>query len=243
MEKVTGKRVSAYLIDIIIIYLVVLLFSSIEILNPSAKKYEEATSEYSTLYSEYMLAVQNGSSGLEETESQLTNINYDISYYGASIIIVGIVASTLYFVVFEYFNKGQTIGKKILKIRVVTKDNKKPNFAKIASRSLIKYNILTGSSILIGVVVLLLLGFTSKAFYIKYAIIIQSFDMAFAGATLLFMMFRKDGKGLHDIISGTQVCKVETAESIKEAEYIENEVKEEAPKKIAKKRSAKKETK
>ena len=40
MEKVTGKRVSAYLIDIIIIYLVVVLFSSIEILNPSAKKYE-----------------------------------------------------------------------------------------------------------------------------------------------------------------------------------------------------------
>jgi uncharacterized RDD family membrane protein YckC len=243
MGKITGKRVSAYLIDIIIIYLIVALFSSIEILNPSAKKYEKAQKEYTNLYSEYMLAVQNGSSGLEETERQLTNINYDLSKYGASIIIVGLAASILYFVVFEYYNKGQTIGKKILKIKVLTNDNKRPSFKKIASRSIIKYNLLTGSSIIVGVIVLLLLGFTSKSFYIKYAIIIQSFDMAFAGATLLFMMFRKDGKGLHDIISGTQVCKVETAESIKEAEYIENEVKEEAPKKIAKKRSAKKETK
>ena len=91
--------------------------------------------------------------------------------------------------------------------------------------------------------ILLLLGLTSKAIYVKYSIIIQSFDMAFAGATFLFMLFRKDGKGIHDIISGTKVCKIEVGENIKEAEYIENEVKEETPKKIAKNSIVKKEKK
>lgn len=243
MEKVTGKRVSAYLIDIIIIYLIVALFSGIEVLNPSAKKYEEARNEYSTVYNEYMLAIQNGSSELDEIEKQITDINYDLSKYGLSIIVIGLAASVLYFVVFEYYNKGQTIGKKILKIKVVTNDNKRPSLGKIATRSVIKYNVLMGSSIAIGVIVLLLLGLTSKAIYVKYSIIIQSFDMAFAGATFLFMLFRKDGKGIHDIISGTKVCKIEVGENIKEAEYIENEVKEEAPKKIAKKSIVKKEKK
>lgn len=243
MEKVTGKRVSAYLIDILIIYLIVALFSGIEILNPTAKEYEKARSEYTTVYNDYTLAIQNGSSELDEIEKQITDINYDLSKYGISIIIIGLAASVLYFVAFEYYNKGQTIGKKILKIRVVTNDNKRPSLGKIAARSIIKYNVLTGSSIFIGVIVVLLLGLTTKAFFVKYSIIIQSFDMTFACATFLLMLFRKDGKGIHDIISGTQVCKVETNESIKEAEYIEKDAKEETPKKITKKAIVKKEKK
>ena len=244
MEKVTGKRVFAYIIDVIIIYMIVALFSSIEAINPMSKEYDRAATAYSDLYTDYMQAIQSNASELEILETELTSLNYDISYFGAPIIIVGIVASILYFIVFEYFNKGQTIGKKLMKIKVVSKEKGKPSFVQIACRSLIKYNILTGSSIIVGTVILILLGLASKEVYIKYAVIIQSLDMAFAAGSLICMMFKKDGRGLHDIISETLVCKVEGNSAVKEAEYVESKKTEEpkaALKKPVKKRKTNKE--
>ena len=43
---------------------------------------------------------------------------------------------------FQYFNKGQTIGKKLLKIRISGKDNKKVGIGQLVLRSIIIYQIL-----------------------------------------------------------------------------------------------------
>lgn len=60
------------------------------------------------------------------TDSTFTTyaFRFDIvSWYGR--VIINIIVPVLYFGLFTYFTNGQTIGKKIMKIRVVSLINKK----------------------------------------------------------------------------------------------------------------------
>lgn len=224
MKKVTVKRVAAFLIDIIFIYLIVSLFSNIEVLNPHYKEYEKATNEYIELYEDYTTAIKNNASGQEEIVAQVTEKSYEVSKYGYTVTIIGLVVSTLYFVVFEYFNKGQTVGKKLLKIKVTNDEGKRPTFAQCLIRSSLKYNIILGGSIALGIINVLVLILGSKSVYLQYTPWIQSVDFSIAAVSLLFMMFRKDGKGLHDMLAHTNVLSTMSEVSdVKEANYTENQ--------------------
>ena len=226
MKKVTGKRVIAYLIDIIIVYLIVSLFSGIDGLNPTAKEYNNAYEEYTQVYRQYTEAIQHGASELQVIEDQLTEISYYVTLYGATITLINIVCSIIYFIVFAYYNKGQTLGMKLLKIKLVSEDKKKLTFLQVMSRSLLIYSIFTGTASFI------LLELASKATFLKYSVSIQALDIAIVAVSLIMMMFRKDGKGVHDMFANTLVVSsVEPKEDVKEAEYTE-EVKKEPKKQI-----------
>ncbi len=233
MKKVTWKRTMAYLIDIILIYLVVSMFSNIEAINPTFEEYDKATSEYVELYEDYMSAATKNASGLEELATEVTNKSYDVARYGYTITIMGLIVSALYFIVFEFYNKGQTIGKKLMKIKVVNDNNERPSFVQCLIRSSIKYNILLGSSILLGIACLILLLVGSKSAYFEYSAWIQSVDFSIAAVSLILIMFRKDGKGLNDMLAHTSVISaVKEKDEIKEANYTEKETEKEDKKKV-----------
>ena len=54
----TLKRICAYLIDSIIIFAIITLFSKIEILNPNTKEYNEAINQYYEVYEDYMISIK-----------------------------------------------------------------------------------------------------------------------------------------------------------------------------------------
>jgi len=62
----------------------------------------------------------------EEYLEEYKDLFYD--YQKENVLQSGIsVALTIaYYVIFQYMNKGQTIGKKLLNIRIVDKDTEKP---------------------------------------------------------------------------------------------------------------------
>ena len=81
---------------------------------------------------------------------------------------ISIALTIAYYVVFQYMNKGQTIGKKMLNIRVVDKDTKKPiSIIKGLLRSVIVLSILSGT---LGIIFLYILN--KDIYFVSYYIIL-----------------------------------------------------------------------
>lgn len=55
-----------------------------------------------------------------------------------------------YYISFEFFNDGQTVGKLITKTKVVNIKNKKPSFIRILWRTLLRLNPFDMASFLFG---------------------------------------------------------------------------------------------
>ena len=107
----------------------------------------------------------------------------------------------MYFIVFQYYNNGKTVGKALLKIQVKSKDNKKLKLTQMILRSVVINSILTS---LISIICILTL---SKSTYLTASNYIQMIDMAVMLVTFGMVMFREDGRGLHDMMANTKVIK------------------------------------
>lgn len=165
------------------------------------KEYDEI---YDKVYNEYMKIYQDGN-------YELMKINYISS-------IITIICTILYFVVFGYFCNGQTLGKKMLHLQVVSKNNKKASMLKLLLRTIILTGIITNT------INLILLFSVNKSTYFT----VNEYVIMIAGLiemTILFMvLFRKDKRGLHDMIAGTKVVdlKENTSQTkVIDAEFVE----------------------
>lgn len=208
MNKPILKRAFAYIIDLMLILIISSLFAGIEALNPNEEKYEETYNQYKTM-------ISNASDINSINNEEVINITYDMSKYGISIEIINLVVTVLYFVVFQYLNNGKTLGKTLMKIKVVSKDGKKIKFYQILLRSLII------NSILSLFVLILILLFCSKSIYLLSSRYIQFIDMTLVFVSIIMILFRQDGRGLHDIIASTEVIyDIELNNEVKEATIV-----------------------
>ena len=165
------------------------------------KEYDEI---YDIVYSKYNEVYQ-------DSNYELMKINYIPS-------IITIICTLLYFVVFGYFCNGQTFGKKMLQIQVVSKENKKANILKLLLRTVVLTGIITNSLNLI-----LLFVINKGAYLLANEYITMASGII--EMTILFMvLYRKDKRGLHDMIAGTKVIDLNANYShskVIEAEIIE----------------------
>ena len=193
MKATFFERVGAYLLDTIILSLIFSLICFgigdntktedllLEELDNKLLQNKITTNEY---FDEYM------------------DIMYD--YQKESILTTGIslALTVAYFVVFQYMNKGQTIGKKLLKIQVVDKEKKKPiSILKGLLRTFIIMSILSGSISLVTLNIL-----NKNTYYIIYGIFL-GIEALFALITVILVLYKKDGRGLHDLMANTIVIK------------------------------------
>ena len=115
---------------------------------------------------------------------------------------ISVALTIAYNVVFQYMNKGQSIGKKILKIQVVDKKTKKPiSILKGLLRSFIILSILSGTLLIIFLYI-----FNSKNYIISYSTVLM-LEAIFTLTSVMFVLYRKDRRGLHDMMSNTIVIK------------------------------------
>ncbi len=192
MINITIKRAFAYIIDLMIVLIISTLFSGIEALNPYDEEYEEAMEKYQGIYTNTM--------DIKSLNSDETvDILYDVSKYGLSISIINLVVTSLYFIVFQYINGGRTIGKRLMKIKVVSKNRDKLRFDQVLIRSLIINSILT------SFILIMLLACTSKDVYLASNKYVQFIDMLFVFVSIIMILFRKDYRGLHDLVAKTEV--------------------------------------
>lgn len=230
MKKTTLRRFWAYVIDIMIVTFISSMFSYIPILNPKLDEYESKYNEYMEEYTSLLETMDTETLNLDH----LSDLTYEFTKAGIYISLITVVITALYFTGFQYINKGQTIGKKLVKIKVVsTKD--KLTFKQVLIRTLICDSILTST------ITLILLGFASKSVYLNVSQYVSMLDMCLIFGCIIFALFREDGRGLHDLIASTRVVfdTQEETEPIKEAKVVE-EVEAEKVKVVKKKSTAKK---
>lgn len=212
MKKTTARRFGAYIMDMIIIALISSMFVKIEFINPKYDEYLKVYNEYLDYTSEIKDIKQL------ENDSKITDLSYDLAKTGIASSIISLVVTTLYFVGFQYLNRGQTLGKKVFKIKVVDGDNGRVKLYQLLVRSLLINSILT------SFITILAVAFLSKAAYFKTIQFTQLFDVTVLCASFILMMFREDGKGLHDMIAGTKVVfefeENEENNKVKEAKVV-----------------------
>ena len=192
MNRPVYKRLFAYAIDMLIVAVIASLFLDIPIINPYFDKYIEL--------SESMMQFIGGNETL--TIDTINQLQYDFVYYSFYTSIIVIVVKIIYFILFQYLNKGQTIGKAIFKIQIVS-DKRKLKFYQVLLSSLIVCNIATSA---ITLTVLRLLSMDS---YLKVSGIINYIELIIIVAIVIMINMRKDQRGLHDLLSKTKVVYVE----------------------------------
>lgn len=192
MKPYFFPRLVAYIIDILIVSIVC---SGLMFLIPENKNYSKYVKEYEQIQTDF---IQEKISK-EEYVNRSVDIVYDIDYSNVVSMIIEMVLIILYFVVFQFYNKGQTLGKKLMKLRVISVSDTNITLNQIACRALII------NTILINILILATLLFLGRDYYYYVSSGLQFIAGIIVFITLMMILFRKDGRGLHDVIVGTKV--------------------------------------
>ena len=191
-EAHTFQRIVAYIIDIILLSLI----SSIITLGiPTSQKYKDALKESNALIDKYTSKEINESEYIDK----LYETKYIMGKETLNITIISIVITFGYFAGFAYYNKGQTLGKKLLHTKVVSKNGDEASYLQMMSRAMILNGCLTQ---LLIVILLLFIKSNQYLYTIGVLELLQSTIML---ASIIMIIYRKDKRGLHDYICGTKV--------------------------------------
>ena len=185
-------RLGCYLLDVLLIFAI---SSVISVFIPN--KGNDINKEITTLTEKYT----NGEVGSEAFINEYQDLMYKYQKENYLSIVVSVGLNFIYFVVFAYFNKGQTIAKKLMNIKVVdNKTEERPKFWQMLVRNMFIYSLLSN-------VIILILLFTSKNNFIYCYMLVGGFDLMFVMITVMFVLYRKDKRGLHDMMACTKVVK------------------------------------
>ncbi len=113
--------------------------------------------------------------------------------------ILELVITVLYFGVLQFVLKGQTLGKKIFKLFVVDESGNVPKLQVLLIRSLFTSTICFS---IINSILALTLNFKNYSNVYNYITGVSSFYLVFMYA---IVVFREDGKGLHDMLLKTHI--------------------------------------
>ena len=212
------KRVMAYIIDVLIFSIVLTPIINWSVINPYVDEYTENYSEYTEL-------VEQANAGEIDTETdeykdKIVDLNYNINKYKVISSSISVVGFLLYFAVLQWALKGQTIGKKIMKIRVVANnEDKKLNVGNYILRSLILNNIIFSIILIIGVYIFKAPGYYTLSMVVSYL------QLLVMSLIMLMVVLRKDYRGLHDFVAGTKV--IDLAVLVQDEASLEKEKVEE----------------
>lgn len=197
MKPMFTKRVLSYLVDIIIVFTFVGLLTSLIPISEKAKKINDDIVDIYKSVSEKEINYKTYS-------KTLMSYNYDLSKETVINTLVTIVIYILYFVIYPLVNKGQTIGKKLTKIKIVNIDKTK----KLTTNNmLIREFILHG--IIFDLLMIVLILFINKKTYMFINGTVGFVEIIVSISILLMIIIRKDGRGLHDLLGNTIVINEE----------------------------------
>lgn len=195
MSNIKVKRIGAYIIDYLFVFLLITMLSQIRVLNPSYEEYAESYVRYEEMMDD--LTVDNA---VEIAKSQeYMQVNYDLSKYSVSISIISLVVYLAYFVGFQKWNNNQTLGKKLFNIQVVGNENKKVGWLQLLWREVVLYNLIWEVLAIVSIWVFNYEGY-------MYASSLLTFIAgAIIWVNIFFVVIRNDSRGIHDLLAKTKV--------------------------------------
>lgn len=193
MKATFYERLASYIIDFLIVssLLSIICYK----LPDNSSTYIE---EINTIYESY--------TNNEITPTDFADKYLDIVYNEEKKDIltptISVILTIGYFIVFQYLNNGQTLGKKILKIQVVDKNtNKPPSILKGTIRTIFILNIAS------NIITIILRTCANKNTYLITSTILSIFNWIFLVITIVLMISKSSCRGLHDLMANTIVIK------------------------------------
>lgn len=193
MKATFYERLASYIIDFLIVssLLSIICYK----LPDNSNTYIE---EINTIYESY--------TNNEITPTDFADKYLDIVYNEEKKDIltptISVILTIGYFIVFQYLNNGQTLGKKILKIQVVDKNtNTPPSILKGTIRTIFILNIAS------NIITIILRTCVDKNTYLITSTILSIFNWIFLVITIVLMISKSSCRGLHDLMANTIVIK------------------------------------
>ena len=193
------QRFVAFLLDIMIV-LFISSFAILPVVNQTNLEKLSLESE------ELAKNLKEEKIDAETYLNQSLDINYEISRQNGLSTIITIIIYILYFVVFQFYNKGQTLGKKLMKIQVVPTEKKELSLNQLLLRATIN------NFILFDTIILLFTIFGGRNLYIGSVYVFESIQYILILVSAIMIMIRKDGRGVEDFVAKTQVLRCEVKE-------------------------------
>lgn len=188
------QRFIAFLIDIFILSSIASLISYPFLDAKSIDKLNKNSSEVIEKYT-------TGEIDMDTYVDEVKGISYQLSQKQGVVSLVTLFLAVLYFIVYQYYNNGQTIGKKLMKIKVVSSTDKEITMNSFIFRSLIVNSILVD---MISFAIVIFGNETAYFYGVAICGIIKYTLLLICG---FMVMWSKSGLGLHDRIAHTTVVK------------------------------------
>ncbi len=209
------KRAGAYLIDLFIVTLFSTALLYISFLNPKYDKYLEASDKYNEVLTKYY----EKEIDIKEFNQETQEYSYIMNKNGYVYVIGDIVIIFLYFGLFAYWTKGQTLGKKLFSLKIVSNKDKELKPYNYFIRAFIL------NSVILKICTLIAVCF-NKSTYFKIYNTGSNIDSILLMIIMLMILFNKEGRGLHDMIAGTKVIDLKDKELKASEEVIKPTKKE-----------------
>ena len=210
LKALFSQRFVAFMIDLILVSFITSLVTAIIPTNSSIDK----------LYDQQIKIVENYTARkitMQEYVNQLVDINYDIAKQTGIITLVSIAISLLYYVLYVYKNDGQSIGKKMMKIRIQKKDKDKEL---TMNDLLFRTMILQGT--LVSIIGFCTILFLDKDTYLATNSVLNLIQYSILRISFFLVAFTKERQGLHDMVAKTEVVCTNTVLNKEEEKLCEN---------------------
>ena len=188
------QRFIAFLLDIFILSSIASLISYPFLDAKSIDKLNKNSSEVIEKYT-------TGEIDMDTYVDEVKGISYQLSQKQGVVSLVTLFLAVLYFIVYQYYNNGQTIGKNLMKIKVVSSTDKEITMNSFIFRSLIVNSILVD---MISFAIVIFGNETAYFYGVAICGIIKYTLLLICG---FMVMWSKSGLGLHDRIAHTTVVK------------------------------------
>lgn len=188
------QRFIAFLLDIFILSSIASLISYPFLDAKSIDKLNKNSSEVIEKYT-------TGEIDMDTYVDEVKGISYQLSQKQGVVSLVTLFLAVLYFIVYQYYNNGQTIGKKLMKIKVVSSTDTEITMNSFIFRSLIVNSILVD---MISFAIVIFGNETAYFYGVAICGIIKYTLLLICG---FMVMWSKSGLGLHDRIAHTTVVK------------------------------------
>lgn len=205
------KRAVAYFIDGVIVTLVAAVLTQASFLNPKYQEYKKYSKEYTKITEKYI----DKKIDQDEYVEKVNDLSYDLNRTGYVYTIEKVGIIFLYFGLLAYICKGQTIGKRIMSLQVVSnKEDKKLGIHNYLIRAFILNGVILNLFNIVG-------AFVKEGVYSTLSMVGSNLDMTLELVILMMILFYKDGMGLHDILAGTKVIDLKAMNKEENKEEVE----------------------
>ena len=185
------KRLVAFIIDVMIVYCVS-SFVSVPFLN------ETTNNKLSNEVVEIREKYEKQEISSKEFVAQYSNLSYKIARSTGIYSIVTIIFEIFYFVVLQLYWGGQTIGKKIMKLKVISIDGE------LDSNQMI-FRSFIANFILLNIISFALMLFSPKDVYFYGIAFFEIIQYSICAISIFMVLYSADGCSIHDKLTHTKV--------------------------------------